>query len=69
MRSLAQAETDGQVEVIMPVQLVLVEGMAALQALGWRIIRERRGRKRRKRYSARASQVPSLFTVVEGRRF
>ena len=61
----AQAEKDGQVELIMPVHLVLVEEEAAMQALGWTDHTRTEGEDTEVTVLARASQVPSLFMAVE----
>ena len=61
----AQAEKDGQVELIMPVHLVLVEEEAAMQALGWTDHTRTEGEETEETVPARASQVPSLFMAVE----
>ena len=61
----AQAEKDGQVELIMPVHLVLVEEEAAMQALGWTDHTRTEGEDTEETVLARASQVPSLFMAVE----
>ena len=61
----AQAEKDGQVELIMPVLLVLVEEEAAMQALGWTDHTRMEGEDTEVTVLARASQVPSLFMAVE----
>ena len=61
----AQAEKDGQVELIMPVLLVLVEEEAAMQALGWTDHTRTEGEDTEVTVLARASQVPSLFMAVE----
>jgi len=61
----AQAEKDGQVELIMPVLLVLVEEAAAMQALGWTDHTRTEGEETEETVPARASQVSSLFTVAE----
>ena len=61
----AQAEKDGQVELIMPVLLVLVEEEAAMQALGWTDHTRTEGEDTEVTVLARASQVPSPFMAVE----
>ena len=61
----AQAEKDGQVELIMPVHLVLVEEEAAMQDLGWTDHTRTEGEDTEETVLARASQVPSLFMAVE----
>ena len=61
----AQAEKDGQVELIMPVHLVLVEEEAAMQALGWTDHTRTEGEDTEVTVLARASQVPSPFMAVE----
>ena len=61
----AQAEKDGQVELIMPVLLVLVEEEAAMQALGWTDHTRTEGEDTEVTVLARGSQVPSLFMAVE----
>ena len=66
--SLGRAETDFQGEVIFLVhwvQAILVEGVAALQERGFQDHTRTEGEETEETVPARASQVPSLFTVAE----
>ena len=63
--SLGRAETDFQGEVIIWVQAILVEGVAALEERGFQDHTRTEGEETEETVPARASQVSSLFTVAE----